>query len=529
MRLRISHKDLGLALFSGVLLILSFPKFSLSVLAWVGLVPLLIALEGKGLKRAFFLSCVTGLVFFVGSFYWIWSVSAFNLVNFALLAVYVSPYVGFWGLIVNWVGKTSGLSAMSIAPPLWVALEYVRSHVSFLSLPWMLLGHSQYQHPSLIQITAFTGVYGLSFLIVLMNAAIAETISSVRRGRFEPVTVSALQRHPLISLMIAGLPVMAIYLYGASILSRGSEGETIRVALVQGNIPQKQKWDESFRQTILDRYTSLTRNAVPREGAALIIWPETAVPGDVQHDPKLQREVGQVAIDMNTHLLVGSSEYAKFTDRKARDKIYNSMVLLSPEGKVAGEYRKIGLVPFGEYEPLRGVVTWPKAVASARGDILPGDEYTLFTVGGTTFGVTICWENIFPDLFREFVKRGARFMVNATNEARFGDTATPHQFLAMSVFRAAENRVAIARVANTGISAFIDPFGRVTDRLRGADRKELFVEGVLIGDVVLSKERTFYTRYGDLFAFATIALCAFTLIYSWLMAGSGRKTKGEAT
>ena len=518
-----SLRDFGLALLSGILLVFSFPKFDLSVLAWVALVPLLVALEGKSLRKAFFLSHLTGLVFVAGLSNYGLAIPASYYIYFFLLAVFYLPlYVSFWSLALNWIRGRTGLPVTVLAPPLWVASEYVRSHFFFLAFPWALLGHTQYLHPSLIQITSVTGVYGLTFLIVLANAAVADTVSCLRMrwsGRTNP---GVSLKSPVISLTLTASLLVAIHLYGSIVLSRGLEGETIKVALVQGNIAWKDTWDGAFRKKMLDRYAALTRDAA-KDAPRLIVWPETAVPGDVKHDLALQRKVGQVAADMKSYLLVGSSEYAKFSNQNLRGKYYNTMVLLTPEGTVGGEYRKIALVPFAEYVPLRDYVRWPAAFASTMGDFLPGAQYTLFTVGGVTFGATLCWENIFPDLFREFVKRGARFMVNGTNDAWSGDSAEPYQHIAINTFRAAENRVAIARSTNAGISSFIDPFGRITHRLRRPDGKELFIEGVLIAEIPLSREQTFYTRYGDVFAHLQIAASALVLVGSWLTSKKRRQ------
>ena len=155
--------DLGLAALSAILLVLSVPKFDLSHLAWVALAPLLVALDGKSVPRACGLAFVTGIAFFAGLFYWIWAVPAYNVFDELLLATYLSPYIGLWGLAVNWIRKRTGLGIALVAPPIWVTGEYVRSNLGFLSLPWMLLGHSQYSHPLLLQMTSVTGVYGLSF------------------------------------------------------------------------------------------------------------------------------------------------------------------------------------------------------------------------------------------------------------------------------------------------------------------------------------------------------------------------------
>jgi apolipoprotein N-acyltransferase len=513
-------KDLALAFLSGLLLVLSFPKFDLGFLAWVGLVPLLFAMEGKGLKGAFSLCYVAGLVFFAGIFYWIWLVPAYNVVDGILLAVGLPQYFTLWGVGLTWIRKRTHLPPFLVAPPLWVALEYIRSHLGFASLPWMLLGHSQYLYPPLIQITSFTGVYGLTFLVVLVNAAVAEALVYVRQQLSRRRAAWAFARSRLISLAVAGFLLAATALHGLFALSGEMTGDRITLALVQGNIPQGAKWDRSHRQRILDRYADLTKGAAQHQ-PLVIVWPETAVPGDVQHQPELRRLVSQVANDTKIHLLVGSAEYAKFTERQAQGKFYNSMYLFSPEGTIAGQYRKIVLLPFGEYEPSRGVIPWPAAVIapSAMGSFLPGDQYTLFTVDGVTFAAVICWETIFPDLIREFVKQGARLIVNGTNEAWFFDTAAPYQLLAMSTFRAVENRVPVARAANTGVTALIDPFGRITQRLKGPDEKELFVEGFLAGTVLVPRGQTFYTRYGDVFAFLLIALCVALLSYSWLPEG----------
>ena len=509
--MRISYKDLGLACLSAALLILSFPSFDFGALAWAALVPLLIALDGKRPSQAFVLSHVAGVIFYVGVLFWIWSVPAWNLLDeFLIGGIYLALYVSLWGLGLNWIRARTALPAALIAPVLWVTLEYVRSHLGFLAFPWMLLGHSQYLYPFLVQLSALTGVYGLSFLIVLATVAIADAILHRPNARFAPNGRSILRRIPL-SLVAAAALLLLTSLYGLAVLPRGGSGESLSIALVQGNIPQEQKWDGRHREAILERYAGLTRLAA-RQAPALIVWPETAVPGDLGHDQNLQRRLGRLAVETKTPLLVGAAENAKFTTKKLEDKFYNSVFLISTDGRVEGQYRKMLLVPFSEYAPLRDLVTWPKAIVSGAGDYVPGDRYTLFTVGPATFGAVICWEAIFPNFVREFVNRGARFLVVATNEAHFRETAAPYQLLAMSVFRAAENRIAIARSANTGISALIDPFGRITHRLRGAAQKELFVEGVLVGAIAVSGSSTFYTRYGDVFAVLQVAGSAILLL-----------------
>jgi apolipoprotein N-acyltransferase len=503
-------RDVGLASLSGLLLLLAFPPFDLAALAWIGLAPLLLA--SRSPSAAFLLSGLTGLVFFVGIFSWIWTVPAFNALDGTLVALYLGLYFALWGLGVAWIRSRTGLSLPVVAAPLWVVLEYVRGHVGFLSLPWMLLGYSQYQTTALIQIAALTGVYGLSFLIVMTNASLVEVFGwlLVRSGR-HPARRTWIPRP--VTLPVSAIVLIATLVYGHAVVSAPGHTDRVRIAVVQGNVPQTLKWDTAYRQTTLDRYARLTRQAADRT-PAIIVWPETAAPGDIRHDPELRRVIGQLAVETGTHLLVGSSEQAKFARRELHGKLYNSLVLVTPRGQMVAEYRKIRLVPFGEYEPLQGLMAWPRAIAAAVGNSVAGTEYSVFRVGDLTFGATICWENLFPDLVRELVKAGARVMVNSTNEAWFGESSASAQFLAISALRAAENRVAIARATNTGISAFIDPFGRITERLRGADGKDLFVEGHLVGEVAVASQTTPYTRYGDIFAFLQIAASGLLLIWA---------------
>jgi len=515
--LRLGWKELALACMSAALLIPAMPRHDVGALAWVGLAPLLVALDGKRPASAFVLSYLSGLIFFHGVFSWIFVIGDFNVLDQILLAGYLSAYYGVFGMALAWIRRRTTLPMVVVAPPLWVALEYLRAHASFLSLPWMLLGYSQHLHTSMIQVTALTGVYGLAFLIVLTNALLADLVRHWTRARMASDGVVMVPRSLMIAAAVVALLLLGTYGYGRLVLSQPVSHERMRIGVVQGNVPQQQGVS---RHTLLERYAGLTRQAAAA-APALIVWPETAVPGDIKRDRELQRAVSGLATETARFLLVGASQYAKLSNERdpnqsLRDKWYNSMLLLSPDGRLVGEYRKIALIPFGEYEPLSGMVTWPKAITTGFGKLVPGEEHTLFSVDGRPFGAVICWEIIFPDLFRQFVKAGASFMVNATNESWFGATAVPHQLLAMAAIRSAENRVSIARAANTALSAFVDPYGRVVERLRGAGGEEMFVEGVLVHDIIVSRAGTFYTRHGDVFAFAQIGLLAILFVWSYM-------------
>jgi apolipoprotein N-acyltransferase len=520
------------ALSSAGLLLLSFPPLEYSWLVWCALVPLFIALHRLPLLNAFLSSALFGLVGFAGMFYWVWtSASFFSIAEYLMFALYFSCWTALFGCGAVWLTKRSPSPPAVLLACWWVSLEFLRSHASVLSPPWMLIGHSQYRHPIILQICSLTGVYGVSFLIVLVNAVLAEsarTLVSRSAGSRRLAAVNLRQ------CVVTGVIVAATLAYGYVRLPAEVAADHITVSTIQPNIPPVSSPLRSDRDAILDQAIGLSRRA-SRDHPALIVWPETAVPGDVLHEPALQARISAEARAQGTFLLVGSAEHAKFTDRALYDKRFNTMVLFNPDGALAGFYRKMVLVPFGEYQPWDGPFRVPAMLMTIE-NFMKGADYTLFNANSVTFGVTICWENIFSDHVREFVRRGAQFMVNATNEAWFGRTAAPAEFLMMSVFRAVENRVAIVRAANSGISAIIDPYGLITAVLSEGG-EPLFVTGTMTGRVPVSGTHTFYTYYGDVFACANVAVCLLWLVYGYCLRplphlyrrGGGLWIKGEGT
>ena len=499
---------------SAVLLILAFPKFDLGFLAWIGLVPLFIALKDKSLKWAFGLSFLTGITFLMGIFYWINFIGGFEWFHFILLGLYFGSYFGLFGLTVNFISQTTAISSVFSAPFVWVSLEYLRSHADFLGLPWALLGHSQYLNIPVIQIASFTGVYGISLLIVLVNMALSEVILSwvsMRRG-------TLVGRWPE-AFKLATVPIVVLgtsLTYGFTVTHNSTASDTIRITVIQGNIPQEIRWEREYIKRNLDTHIALTREAANAGHTALIVWPETSVQGSLTQDLSLMNMLSTLASETQTNLLVGSAVRPKFGSREFRMRNwFNSAFLVSSGGRIVGKYDKIKLLPFAEYLPYKETLPWPETLASKAANFIPGKEYTLFNVNGAKFGAMICWENIFPDLFRNLVSNGANFMVNITNEAWFGKTAAPYQFMAMNVFRAVENRVAIARAANTGISGFIDPSGKILGTVKDGNR-DIFVKGYLTMDIPILRQRTFYTRYGDIFAYLTLVMTSILLLWCLL-------------
>ncbi|MFA5089101.1 MAG: apolipoprotein N-acyltransferase, partial [Candidatus Omnitrophota bacterium] len=300
--------------------------------------------------------------------------------------------------------------------------------------------------------------------------------------------------------------------YGAFQLSQVRESPQVSVVAVQGNVPQEVKWDRMAWPLIMERYLSLTEQAAA-EGPDIIIWPETAFPGFLWESADLWGQLDAFVVEMKTPLLVG------VVTREA-GAYFNSALLIPARGGIAGQYHKLHLVPFGEYVPLRGKFPFLTDIIPID-DFTPGREHTLFGVGEREngigekgfFSVLICFEDGVAEISREFVRRGANFLVNITNDAWFGDTKAPFMHLQSSVFRAVENRRSLIRAANTGVSCSIDPRGRIVGFVENARGKKTFVPGyVLDGGVQLSREKTLYTKFGDFFTY----LC-FGCILHWIV------------
>jgi len=502
-------KNISLALLSGILLVLIFPKFNLSFLAWVALVPLFLALEGKNLRESFNLGFLAGLTSFTGILYWIVPTIVSSgeskllaFISLLLLSCYLSIYYGFFCLIFRYTSLKIIHSTLSLffAPALWVSLELLRAHL-FSGFPWALLGYSQWNFTSLIQISEFTGVYGVSFLIVMVNGVLMEVGRSFGFFRGEEMVSKAKVKRSALPLVISVVVFLCCLAYGFIIMSRESftesrnfqdEDSQVRIALLQGNIDQYMKWDKNYEQLIKDTYGELV-NMASKENPQLIVWPETALPGYFKRERELQKWVEKVVSQTSAYHIIGSPEYRE-------GAYYNAAFLISPKGEILGEYDKIHLVPFGEIVPFRPILSQFIGVLNELGDFSPSQERKLLSTPFGSFAVLICWEGIFPHLVRKFVKDGADYLANITNDAWFLRTSAPFQHFIASIFRAVENRVSIIRVANTGVSGFIDQYGRITKKT------EIFNKDYLNSSVSRRIHQTFYTNYGDIFAYLCVAL-----------------------
>ena len=482
-------RRLAVATLAGFAMHLAFPRPGWDLLGWVALAPVLaLAVTAGTPRRALLEGWVAGLAFFLPLMRWLThTMTTFSHMTMPVAVLVLLALAGylalFWGGVawgLAWLRGRLGAGVLWLAPGLWVAGELARTYL-LSGFPWGLLGYVPSRRLLVIQIAAWTGVYGVSALLVLVNTALAWTAVE-RRWRAAAAALS-----------LAGAAVAGTLLVGRAHLAP-VDAPTMPIAVVQGNIPQAVKWDAGFKAETLRIYGELTRAAAP--GSRLVVWPEAAVPAYVRFEPGALRWLTDLAAGVRVPLLVGVPD-AETDGRRVR--YLNSAFLVDTAG-IRARYDKMHLVPFGEYVPLKRLLFFVEAIAAEIGDFTPGRQVALLPLEGMLFGTVICYEVIFPDLFRRFVAEGASFMVNITNDAWFGDSGGPLQHLAMVPLRAVENRIAIVRAANTGVSAFVLPSGAIQATL------PLGARGTLRGEVPLRRGDTFYARFGDVFAYACAAV-----------------------
>ncbi len=471
------------AIFSGLLLALAFPSADFGFLAWFALVPLLCVAHRHPFRSGF----ICGLSFFAFVLYWLNIVMttygrlhpALSVVAYLLLCAYLALYFGLSTWAACRLREVRGVALYLSLPLFWVAAEFLRSFL-LSGFPWALLGYSQQGVLPLIQSADLFGVYGLSFLLLLSNGVLAGALSPAERGtRSWRLALAA-----LLILFAANLGY-GLYRLGQPV---AASQKSLRVALIQGNIPQDLKWDPAFQSGTLDIYERLSLEAADASPVDLIVWPESATPFYYQQAGELSRRVDEVARQTGAHLLFGSPAYERGYQQV---KYLNSAFLLSPEAQRLGRSDKIHLVPFGEYVPLASFFPFIEKLVVGIGDFSPG-TVTPLPMDGLRLGTLVCFESIFPELARDYVRSGANVLVNITNDAWFGRSSAPYQHLVMSQFRAVETRTPVVRAANTGFSAFISPTGEVLERT------SLFEPAALTGSLNPARGQTFYVRYGDL-------------------------------
>lgn len=430
-----------LASLSGFLLALSFPKFSLWPLAWIALVPLFYALcKSKNLKEALAGGLFFGLVFFGFNLFWVTSLFRFAgwwaVTAWAALAVFQTLFILLL-VLLSWVMGRRSRAIM--VPILWVAIEWLRAQGPF-GVTAGDLGYSQAHCLPLIQIASFSTVYGVSFLVVFFNAALAELFIDRKRWLF-----------PAAALLL----IAASCLYGFYAPRPLSLAPLPKLALIQPNINQFDKMNPRLVGQVYDIHQSLTRQAAAAR-PGIIVWPETSVFTYLLHDPVLLPRVKQLAKDTNAWLVIGTPHYDD------QGKAYNSLVSISPSGEIVSVYNKERLVPFGEYLPFRTLLfPFLKGTGYFESTFSSDPNPQPVYAGRYKIAAAICFESTFPGLIKRRAGKDAGFILTVTNDGWFDDSAAPYQHWESGIFRAIENRAYFVQVGNTGFSGVIDPYGRV--------------------------------------------------------------------
>ncbi|HZW81722.1 MAG TPA: apolipoprotein N-acyltransferase [Candidatus Deferrimicrobiaceae bacterium] len=527
---------------SSLLQILIFPLPGLYVLSWVAFAPLIVALlrarpagaleidgsvhlQAATPGQAFLLAYISGILWYAGTCYWIYntmhehgglSVPAAALALF-LFCLYLGLYHGLFGLLLGLVAgprRDNRLALVSV-PFLWVAAELARTRVT--GFPWDLLGTAQVDNISLSRISTWTGVYGISFEIMLVNVAVAAAFLVPRKRRS--------------TLLAASLAAAAVLQAGRLVDAPAIPADRAAL-LVQENIPVDENWTRDTFERTLRELTDLSVKADTSSSSSsraiesahgkadLIVWPESPAPF-FANDPLFREPVSQMAREAHSWIVTGAigSTPAK-QSRLPAAEVFNSAALVSPAGDWTARYDKVHLVPFGEYLPFPRLFAFAGGLTKEVGEFKAGESRTPLEAGSERLGIFICYESVFPDEVRQFADNGAQVFVNISNDGWYGDSGAYAQHLNQTRMRAIENDRWILSATDTGVTASIDPYGRTVARL---PRKE---RGVLVAPYALTSVTTFYTRHGDWFAYLCAIISAAALLMRFILRmQSGKKAE----
>ncbi len=500
-----------LAVSSGILQILIFPNPGLYYLSWIALVPLLIALlrESRSAGRCFLLAYLSGTIWYAGSCSWVYHVMnsygglsppvAFGVL--ILFCLYLALYHGVFGVGFALLSRSRFFGparALALVPFLWVMVELARARIT--GFPWNLLGYSQIDNIPLTRIATVTGVYGISFAVALVNSVFA----------------LAIIRWKTQGKLLLVVAVAAAFAFQLGVLAQPAPEISNRSALlVQENLPvDNAAWSvQYFDQTIaaLVQLTASTKRAQQPDGPSLVVWPESPAPF-YSVDSKFNHWIASLAQDTQSYLIVGGLGVTRAAGPQRPSQIYNSALLIAPDGEMVSRYDKIHLVPFGEYVPFKSLFVFAEKLTREVSDFSRGMDRTVFQVDGHKVAAFICYESIFPDEVKQFAAAGGELFVNISNDGWFGEYGAPWQHMNMARMRAIENHRWLLRSTNTGISGSIDPYGRVVVR---APRN---VRIAVAAPYAFETGTTFYTRHGDWFA----CICAIISVVALIVVVTGR-------
>jgi len=527
--LRIERSAWLLAIASAILQVVIFPLANLYVLSWVAVAPLMVAilrarrpetlqLEGSvkllpaTIFQGFLLGYVCGILWYAGSCYWIYntmkqfggigSVGAAGLL--LLFCLYLGLYHGLFGLVTALIARKSLRGALVLSPFVWVAVELARTRIT--GFPWDLLGIVQVDNLPLARISRVTGVYGLSLEIMVVNTAFA--------------AAWLLRRNRRMSLLFAAVAA-AFVLQIARWMPIAAFPTDRSAVLVQENVPvlDSGDWTHQYFDETLAELTAISRSHLTGDAhvPGLIVWPESPAPF-YSGDPLFHAGISQLATESHSWVLAGNvGVESAGSPSQAATTIFNSASLVSPSGEWTARYDKMHLVPFGEYVPFKSWLAFAGGLTKEVGDFTPGNNRVPLQASDEKLGVFICYESIFPDEIRQFAKSGAQVLVNISNDGWYGDSGAYAQHLKQVRMRAIENDRWLLRDTNTGVTAAIDPFGRITQTVPRKTRTALTADYALVG------ETTFYTRHGDRLAYACAIISLIAILVS-LTPVKGRRT-----
>jgi len=457
---------------------------------------------GLSFRRGFLLGLMAGGVHYAGTVYWTGAtVQTFGglpgpvaVVVALLLVFYMALYValasGITAVLVRrlgWVGVPLGAAA-------WVSLEYLRGVGLLGGFPWIPLGNTMVTLLPIAQLASVGGVYALSLFVALVNAGFALVIVSAPRAQRTALVATA--------ALVATVAVWGGLRLSANTLVEG--GTPVTVGLIQANIAQVDKWNDAKAGQIVERYMQMTRQAVA-EGAELVLWPESATPFIFDEEPVGASLVRGLVASTGVPLLFGTDEI----ERGETNRYFNSAFMLDSGGATAAVYRKMHLVPFGEYVPFKNLLFFVQPLVESVSDFTPGAFVTMLPVSGHMMSTAICYEVTYPSLMREAVRQGSELLTTITNDAWYGESSAPFQHFEMAAMRSIEQGRYLVRAANTGITGIIDPYGRVLARTKLGEAT------VVVGEARFVQARTLYATMGDRVAHAAIALTALALIASY--------------
>jgi apolipoprotein N-acyltransferase len=527
-----------LVVLSSILQVLIFPLAGLYILSWVAFAPLIVALlrarpagvlemdgsvnlQAAKPGQAFLMAYASGILWYAGTCYWIYNTMhehgglsvPFALLALFLFCLYLGLYHGLFGLLLSlMVGPgRDNRGALLAAPFLWVAAELARTLVT--GFPWNLLGTAQVDNISLSRITTWTGVYGVSFEIMLVNVAVAAAFLVPRKKRS--------------TLLLAALAAAGVLQAGRLVDAPALHWDHTAL-LVQENIPVDETWTRDTFEHMLRELTDLSEGALKQFSSSpvitsklfppdLIVWPESPAPF-FTNDPLFREPVSQMARDTHTWVVTGAiGSTSRMPGGETASRVFNAAALVSPSGDWTARYDKVHLVPFGEYLPFPRLFAFAGGLTKEVGEFTPGTSRAPLETGDTRLGIFICYESVFPGEVRQFADQGAQVLVNLSNDGWYGDSGAYAQHLNQTRMRAIENDRWILSATNTGVTASIDPYGRTVARL---PRK---VRGALVAPYALTSVTTFYARHGDWFAWLCAIISAGALVTRFGLTRKSRK------